>query len=250
MGLETIAFYAAGAGAMAALAPTVATIRPGNGDAFIVAVCPMGVTLERVTLTCPQDPRWDAAGCAFTCVGDGGVQDAFTFNYCTLPKKIPVKRGVAITATQAGAGDGHVLVYVDYPDIGEPYMPRSLVAPQDAAFLTNRLATAGGALTAHVISVNSTSITNFYEGRHYTPVEVDCVTGGTGPEIALGWTDPKTNLMVFFPIPITEVLGSGVTRSIVPFGACKPLTRGETLQIHFLSTGADTPAGNVIFAHD
>lgn len=231
---------------MTALAPTTAVIRAGQGDAHIVGVIPLGVTLTQVVLTATQDSRWDAAGCAFNCRGNGGVQDWMVDGW--LEKRVPIKRGVTLTATQTGAGVGYCLVYVDYPDLGEPFSVRGFL--DGVAQMTHRTATAGGALTANTISLNSTSITNFIEGRAYQLVGLDVVTGGTGPEICVGWTDPKTNMMVFFPVPITDVLASGVAHVQVPKGALKAMTRGETLYVHYVSAATDTPVVNFVFAHD
>lgn len=250
MGIETIVFEAAGAGAMAALTPTSAIIRPGTTDAFIVGVIPMGVTLTQVVLTAAQDPRWDAAGFTVNCRGNGGIQDADSFEYGILPKKVPIKRGITLAAVQTGAGVGYCFVYVDYPDIGVAYAPRNYLSAPGAAQMTTRLATAGGAVTVNTIAVNSTQITNFTEGRTYQLLSVDVVTGGTGPEIAIGFTDPHTTLMNFFVLPLTRTLESGVNGNLVPEGVLTPIKRGETLQIHFVSANADTPAANLNFAHD
>jgi hypothetical protein len=252
MGIETILFSAAAIGAQAAVAPTSAIIRPGSGDAFIVGVVGFGPTISSTTITAAQDSRWDAAGFIVNGSGNGGVQDASAFEYGILPKKVPIKRGVTLAcAVAGGAGRNCVLVYVDYPDIGEAYAPRNLYGAPGAGQLTTRNATAGAVTVANTIMVNSVAVVNFSEGRTYRLMSVNTNLAITGTVFAVGFTDPHTNLMTFWALPISNLLESGTQNNVLPEGALTPLKRGETLQVHFYQTAAaETPQANLLFAHD
>ena len=252
MGVETIVFSAAAIGAQAAVAPTSAILRPGSGDAFIVAVVAFGPTISSTTITAAQDTRWDAAGFIVNGLGNGGVQDAQAFEYGILPKKVPVKRGITLGCTIAGgAGRNCVLVYVEYPDIGEGYAPRDLYASPGTAQLTTRNATAGAVTVANTIMVNSVAVVNFSEGRTYRLMSINNNLAVTGPVVAVGFTDPHTNLMTFWAMPISNLLESGTQNNVLPEGALTPLKRGETLQVHFYQTAAaESPQANLLFAHD
>jgi hypothetical protein len=252
MGLETIVFEAAGAGAMAALAGgPPATIRQGNVDAYIVGVHTQGVTATRFQVTCQQDKRWDAAGYSLPVMGNGVV--AGIIQPYWLPKKVPIGRGLTVAVTQTGAGVGYCFVYVEYPDIGAKFNVRDPAkAAQDVAQMTDRLATAGGALTANTIALNSTSVTTFNQNVNYVPIGALVVTGGTGPEIAFGFSDPETNLIMFFFLPITATLSVRDANPLyLPEGLLKsPLTQGSVLNVHFVDAATDTPAVRILFAHD
>jgi hypothetical protein len=248
MGLDTIVFEAAGAGAMAALAPTSAVIRNGSGDAYIVGVAAQGVTLERVTLT-STDARWEAAGFRNSCGGNGAAAGGCPNHDIWLPAKVPIARGATLTATQAGAGEGFCLVYIEYPDIGTPFKPRDPWQVQPKANLVSKLVTAGGALVALTITVNSTNDATFVRGRTYTPVKIACVTGGTGPEIAVGIQNVDNALRTFWFIPITEVLSGSDWHCVLPYGL-SPVGGGDTQYFHFVSNTTDTPAVEVTYAYN
>ena len=252
MGFETIVFEAAGAGAMAALAngPPAVT-RQGSVDAYIVGVHAQGVTGTRFQITCQQDKRWDAAGFSAPVMGNGVVAGIIQVYW--LPKKVPIGRGLTLAVTQTGAGVGYCLVYVEYPDIGAKFAVRDAAkAANDLGQMTDRLATAGGALTANTIALNSTTISTFNQNVNYNIVGAFVVTGGTGPEIAFGFSDPETNLMMFFFLPITATLSVRDANPLyLPEGLLKsPLTQGSVLGVHFVAAAADTPAVRILFAHD
>ena len=252
MGLETILFHAAGAGAMVATAPTTAVIRPGSGDAYIVGVILLGVTATSVTLTCGADPRWDPVGARFQCSGDGGVQDTSGFEYGSTDVRIPIGRGLTLAAAQLGAGDADCYVYIEYPNLGEAYSPRNpyVVAPTNQ--MTWRNGVAGAALVAHVVTLNSVAggIIDWIKGRKYELVNMKLLAVMVGPEIAVGFTDPHTSLITFWPLCLNPTLSAGQSRVILPHGALTKMEFGDVLNVHFVSANADTPTVTFGFAHN
>jgi len=248
MGLETIVFEAAGAGAMAALAPTSAIIRSGSGDAYIVGVATGGVTLERVTFTCPGDSRWEAAGFRKSVGGNGAAAGSAPYMVMWLPTKVPILRGATLIATQAGAGVGYALVYIEYPDIGEPFKPRDPMQSQPVAHQVFKLITAGAALVANTITVASAVDATFVRGRTYTPVSLSLVTGGTGPQIAVGIQSVRTQLCTYWLMPITEVLSGSQWHVDLPYGV-ETVAGGDTASFNFVSAAADTPAVEINYAY-
>ena len=233
---------------MAALAPTTAVIRSGNGDAYIVGVVTGGVTLERVTFTCPGDSRWEAAGFRRSSGGNGAAAGSAPYQDWLLETKVPIARGATLIATQAGAGVGYALVYIEYPDIGEPFRPRDPFQSQPMANQVYRLVTAGAALGANVITVNSVAIADLTRGRAFTPLALSVVTGGTGPQIAVGINSVRNNFCTYWMLPITEVLSGSQWHVVLPYGV-EVMNGGDTIYFNFVSAGADTPAIEIELAY-
>ena len=244
MALDTIVCYATTAGNMPALAPTSLTIKGNSGDARIVGISFYSDDATKVAVTCTGDPRWEAAGIMVANQGAGVTAQAGAVEW--LPTAVPVKAGATLTCTSTtGTGESYALIYVDYGGfrIRDPY------APQPSAFQVTKIATAGAALVAFAITVNSTSITSFQRGRTYTPVKVEGLNAAaTGPAVFVGIQNVQENLMTFWNVALTPVKTGGGFAQYLPYGL-GTVSGGDTQYIHFLSTTTDTPACNITFAY-
>ena len=250
MGLDTILYYGTAAAAQAALAPTSAVIKGTSGDAYIVGFATMGGTATDttgVTLTCPTDPRWDAAGVKLT----GGNAETtlpgtfYAVNW--LAVRIPIRQGATLICTQDGAADFYTAIYVDYPQFGEPFKARNAAVEQPDAFLTSRVFTAGAALTAFTIAVNRANSTNFQRGKSYTALGV-INNGAMTTAYWVGIQNTKWNLATYWPVPLTPINMSAAGLLPLPRGL-GTVDGGETQFVHFLSTTADTPVAQIIYAY-
>ena len=153
MALDTIVCYASTAGVLPALSPTSLTIKGNTGDAHIVGIAFYADDATKVTVTCPGDPRWEAAGVAVVNGSAGVAQEGGAVEW--LPTAIPVKKGASLVVTStSGTGEHYCLIYVDYGG----FKIRTPLTGQPAAFEVSKVATAGGALTAFTIGVNSTCL--------------------------------------------------------------------------------------------
>lgn len=248
MGLDSIVFYGTAAAAMGALAPTSAVIKGTSGDAYIVGYASLaGTDNVTITLTCPTDPRWDANGFRVQPGSADAAQAGCPYTPKWLDVKIPIKQGATLVATQDGADDNYLVVYVDYPQFGEPCKIRSPSVSQPNAFLTSRNFTAGGAVTAFTISVNAANSTNFMRGKSYTPLYV-MNSGAMTTPFFIGIQNTKYNLATFWLVPLTPIVAGTQNYITLPQGL-GTVDGGETQFIHFLSTTADTPVGVVVYAY-
>jgi len=249
MGLDTIVAYATTAGVMPALSPTSLTIKGASGDAYIVGIGFYSDDATKVTVTCPGDPRWESGGIMKANLG-AGVTCQGAQSEIWLPVKVPVRCGAALVVTSTtGTGESYCLIYVDYPQYGEPFKIREPVVSQPTAFLISKTATAGAACVAFTIAVNSTSITSFQRGKSYTPVTIEGLNAAvTGPAVFVGIQNTKHNLMTFWNLALTPIKTGGDYTSVLPYGL-STVEGGETQYIHFLSTTTDTPAANITYAH-
>ena len=250
MGLDSILLYGTAAGAMAAQAPTSAVIKGTSGDAYIVGWAKIGGTGTDdtgITLTCPTDPRWDAAGVRLM----GGAADSTlpgTFHAPVwFPVRIPIRQGATLVATQTGATNEMLVIYIDYPQFGEPFKARNAAVEQPDAFLTSRTYTSGAALTAFTIRVNAANGTNFQRGKSYTPIGV-INNGAMTTAYWVGIQNTKWNLATYWPVPLTPINMSAAGLLPLPRGL-GTVDGGETQFIHMLSTTADTPVCQVIYAY-
>jgi len=250
MGLDSIVFYGTSAAAQTALAPTSAVIKGNSGDAYIVGILAASGTDTMVTLTCPGDPRWEGTGFRYT----GDVDWATTsiaqdISVRWLPVKIPIKCGATLVCTQVGADDAMTIVYVDYPQFGEPFKPRAPAVGQPAAFLTSRSYTAGAGLTAFVISQNNANSTNFQRGKSYTPIMIGGCSSAMTTIPFIGLQNTKYNLLTFWPAASTPFLnGSTDNKMMLPQGI-GTVDGGETQFVSMVSLTADTPVIDVIYAY-
>ena len=250
MGLDSILLYGTAAGAMAAQAPTSAVIKGTSGDAYIVGWAKIGGTGTDdtgITLTCPTDPRWDANGVRLM----GGAADSTlpgTFHAPVwLPVKMPIRQGATLVATQTGATNEMLVIYVDYPQFGEPFKVRDAIAGQPKAFMVTKTVTAGAAVTAFTISQNSANVTSFQRGKSYTPVAV-MNSGAMTTPFFVGIQNTKFNLATYWLVPLTPIVAGTQNLCILPYGL-GTVDGGETAYFHFLSTTADTPVGAVLYAY-
>ena len=250
MGLDSILLYGTAAGAMAAQAPTSAVIKGTSGDAYIVGWAKIGGTGTDdtgITITCPTDPRWDAAGFRLM----GGAADSTlpgTFHAPVwLPVKIPIAQGATLIATQTGATNEMLVVYIDYPQFGEPFKARNAAVEQPDAFLTSRNFTAGAAVTSLTVSVNASNSTNFQRGKSYTPIAVENTSAMT-TAFWIGIQNTKFNLATFWPLPLTPVNMSSQSFYPLPRGL-GTVDGGETQFVHYYSFTADTPVGAIVYAY-
>jgi hypothetical protein len=248
MGLDTIMFYGTAAAAQAALSPTSAVIKGTQGDAYIVGYQILaGSDNTHCTLTCTTDPRWEPDGIRLQPGNADAAQAGCPYTVKWLPVKVPIKCGATLISTQDGADDCYCAVYIDYPGVGDAFKIRDAMMGQPTAFLTTRAVTAGGALTAFTISVNSTSVTTFQRGRSYTPVAV-LNNGAMTTPFFVGIQNTKVNLMTFWLVPLTPIVAGTQNMINLPYGL-GTVDGGETEFFHFLSTTAETPAARVIYAY-
>ncbi len=247
MALDTIVCYATTAGVLPALAPTSLTIKGNTGDAHIVGIMLHADDATKVTVTCPTDSRWESGGIMKANTSAGVAQEGCRVEW--LPTKVPVKCGAPlVVTTTTGTGEHYCLIYVEYSG-GDAFRPRDPFGPQPTAFEITKTATAGAALTAFTIAVNSTSITSFVRGRQYTPIMLESLNVAvTGPAVFVGIQNTKVNLTTYWNVPLTPVKSGEGTAQYLPYGL-GVVDGGETLYINFLSTATDTPAANITFAY-
>ena len=244
MALDTIVCYASTAGVLPALSPTSLTIKGNTGDAHIVGIALYADDATKVTVTCPGDPRWEAGGVAVVNGSAGVAQEGGAVEW--LPTAIPIKKGASIVVTTTtGTGEHYCLVYVDYGG----FKIRTPLTGQPAAFEVSKVATAGGALTAFTIGVNSTSLTTFQRGRSYTPVAIEGLNAAsTGPAVFVGLQNTKENVATYWNVPLTPIKSGNGNKVFLPYGL-GTVDGGETEYIHFLSTATDTPAALITYAY-
>ncbi len=248
MGLDTIMFYGTAAAAQAALAPTSAVIKGTQGDAYIVGYNILGGTdNNHCTLTCPTDPRWEAAGIRLQPGNADAAQAGCPYTVMWLPVAVPIRQGATLISTQDGADDCYCAVYIDYPQYGDGFKVRDAIASQPKAFMTTKLFTAGGALTAFTIAVNSANVADFQRGKTYTPVGV-LNNGAMTTPFFIGLRNTKVNLITYWLVPLTPIVGGTQALCILPYGL-STVDGGETQFVDFLSTTADTPAARVLYAY-
>jgi len=248
MGLDTIMFYGTAAAAQAALTPTSAVIKGTSGDAYIVGYNILGGTdNNHCTLTCPGDPRWEAAGVRLQPGNADAAQAGCPYTYMLLPVKIPIRQGATLVSTQDGADDCYCAVYVEYPQFGDAFRPRDALTGQPTAFVVTKTVTAGAAVTAFTIANNSANVTSFQRGKSYTPIAVMNHGAMTTP-FFVGIQNTKVNLATFWLVPLTPIVAGTQNMCILPYGI-GTVDGGETEFFHFLSTTADTPAADVLYAY-
>lgn len=248
MGLDCIMFYGTAAAAQAALAPTSAVIKGNTGDAYIVGYNILaGTDNDHCTLTCTTDPRWEAAGVRLQPGNADAAQAGTPYTYKLLPVKIPIKAGATLISTQNGADDCYCAVYIEYTGVGDAFKPRDAMLGQPQAFMTTKTVTAGGAVTAFVVSVNSANVTSFQRGKSYTPMAVMTHGVMTTP-FWIGIQNTKVNLMTFWLVPSTPIVAGTQNLIVLPYGL-NTVDGGETAYFHFLSTTAETPAADVLYAY-
>jgi hypothetical protein len=248
MGLDSIVFYGTAAAAMAALAPTSGVIKGNSGDAYIVGYSSLaGTDNNHATLTCPGDPRWEAGGIRLHPGAADATQPGSYYGPQWLPVRVPIKAGATLVATQDGADDFYIVVYVEYPSQGEAFRPRDPNVSQPTAFMISKLFTAGGAVTAFTISVNSANSTDFQRGKKYTPVGVTNNAAMTTP-FFVGIQNTKLNMATFWLVPLTPIVGGIHNFYPLPYGL-GTVDGGETQFVHFLSTTADTPVARIHYAY-
>ena len=248
MGLDTIVFYGTAAAAQTALTPTSDVIKGTQGDAYIVGYdCLGGTDNNHVTLTCPGDPRWEPAGVRLQPGNADAAQAGAHYVTKWLPVAIPIKQGATLVSTQDGADDCYCAVHVDYPQFGEPFKARNAAVSQPKAFVVTKLVTAGAALTAFTIAANSTRITDFQRGKSYTPIGV-MNNGAMTTPFFVGIRNTKVNLTTYWLVPLTPIVAGTPNLKDLPYGL-GTVDGGETAQIDFLSTTADTPAARILYAY-
>lgn len=248
MGLDSIVFYGTAAAAQAALSPTSAVIKGTNQDAYIVGYNILaGTDNNHCTLTCPTDPRWEAGGIRLQPGNADAAQAGCPYTVKWLPVKIPIKAGATLISTQDGADDCYCVVYVEYPQFGDQFKIRDAMLGQPTAFGISKTVTAGGALTAFTISVNSTSLTDFQRGKSYTPIAV-INSGAMTTPFFVGIQNTKVNLATFWLVPLTPIVAGTQNMCVLPYGL-NTVDGGETAYFHFLSTTADTPVASVLYAY-
>jgi len=250
--LDSIVFYSTAAGTGAALAPTSAVIKGNQGDAYIVGMKagPQGSDNTTWTLTCAGDPRWEAAGIrkqASLTDADATLLPAVSDDIW-LPTKVPVKCGATLTCvSDVGADDTYCVVYVDYPQYGEPFKVRHPAASQPVGFEVFKTITAGAALTAFTISANSANDQTFQRGRVYTPVRVEGNFAGTTP-FFIGIRNTKYNLVSYWLCRAENIAVGGHNSTMLPYGM-GTVDGGETAFFDFLSTTAESPVATVTYAY-
>jgi len=234
---------------MPALTPTSLTIKGSTGDAYIVGIAFYSDDATKVTVTCPTDPRWEAGGIMKANLGQG-VTCQGANSEIWLPTKVPVRQGASLVITSTtGTGESYCLVYVDYPQWGEPFKIREPVISQPNAFLITKSITSGSACVAFTINFNSVGVTTFQRGRSYTPVCIEGLNAAvTGPGVFVGIANTKYNLNTFWNVALTPIKTGGDYTSVLPYGV-GTVDGGETEYFHFLSTTTDTPVVNVTYAY-
>ena len=246
MGLDSIVYFSTAVGAGAALAPTTAVIKGNTGDAYIVGAALYSSDMSYAVLTCPGDPRWEAAGVKVGSCGSGLTLEDESPQW--FPVRIPIKCGATlVTATEVGAADSFLIVYVEYPGVGDSFRFRDPKLDQPHAFLITKMlvATAG---TNNVIHVNAASDATFQRGKSYTPVAVNGLNAVMTTAVLVGIQNTKVNLTTFWHCPLTPVV-PGSRAHILPYGL-STVDGGETQFIHVLSTtGADTPTVVLTYAY-
>ncbi len=249
MGLDSIVAYATTAGVMPALTPTSLTIKGASGDAYIVGIGFYSDDATKVTVTCPTDPRWEAGGIIRANLG-AGVTCQGGQNEIWLPTKVPVRCGASLVITSTtGTGESYCVVYVDYPQWGEPFQPRDPMRGQPTAFEITKSFTSGSACVAFTINFNAVGVATFQRGRSYTPVRVEGLNAAvTGPHVFVGLANTKFNLNTFWNVALTPIKTGGDFTSMLPYGL-GTVDGGETQYIHFLSTTTDTPVANITYAY-
>ena len=248
MGLDSIVFYGTAAAAQSALAPTSAVIKGNEGDAYIVGYNILGGTdNNHCTLTCTGDARWEAAGIRLQPGNADAAQAGCPYTPKWLAVKVPIKAGATLISTQDGADDCYCVVYVEYPGVGDGFRLRDPKASQPIANLVTKTVTAGAALTAFTISVNSTNVTSFQRGKAYTPMYVLNHGAMTTP-FFVGIRNTKVNLITYWLVPLTPIVAGTQNMVELPYGL-NTVDGGETAYFDFLSTTADTPVADVIYAY-
>ena len=248
MALDTIMFYGTAAAAQAALTPTTAVIKGTTGDAYIVGYNILaGTDNNHCTLTCPGDPRWEAAGIRLQPGNADAAQAGSPYTVCWLPVKVPIKCGATLISTQDGADDCYCGVYVEYPGLGDAFKIRDPLIGQPTAFMVTKTVTAGAAVTAFTIAFNSQSVVSFQRGKSYTPVAVMNHGAMTTP-FWVGIQNTKLNIATFWLVPLTPIVAGTQNLCYLPYGL-GTVDGGETAYFHFLSTTADTPAADVLYAY-
>jgi hypothetical protein len=249
MGLDSIMFYGTAAAAQVALAPTSAVIKGTSGDAYIVGYNILGGTdNNHCTLTCPTDPRWEAAGIRLSPGNADAAQAGCPYTVMWLPVAVPVRQGATLISTQDGADDCYLCLYIDYPQYGDGFRVRDAITGQPKAFMTTKTVTAGAAVTAFTIAVNSANVTDFQRGKSYTPVAV-MNNGAMTTPFFVGIQNTKVNTATFWLVPLTPIVGGTQQLCVLPYGI-GTVDGGETAFFHMLSTTADTPVARVLYAYN
>ena len=241
--IDTILAYdATGGGVMAVVPPCSLTIKM---DGKIVGYFYDGISAEDVTITNASNPAWDAAGIRLPATSDGtavGAGDPFRW----LTHKIPVKKGdVLVLTSTSGANPVHCGLYIEYPG-GLGFSLRKEL--EGDAYLTFRTTVAGGTnCAAGTIVQGATNVTNFGQGRTYTPVEVKAAGAFTTTAFLGIRKLGGENVLFIVPVGLTDV-ANDMKRALLPKGIFT-VTQGDAIELFWSSVTAEQPTASIIFAY-
>jgi hypothetical protein len=244
--LDTILGYDATGGGVAAVVPPTSLTTKGAGT--IVGYFYDGISAEEVTITCPTDEDWPAAGFSLPATSDGTAVGA-GLQWMPLDVQVPVKANKALVLTTTSGGNPvHVGVYVDYPGLGGASAPFSIRQPGSAKGIPwTRSTVAGGTnCAAGTIVQGATNLTNF--GNHtWTPVAINANAAFTTTAFLGIRKLGGANLLPIFPVGLTDV-ANDMRGYGLPHGIGQTYTGNDAMEIFWSSVTGEQPTANITFA--
>lgn len=234
-----------GGGVMAVVPGSSFTIKE-NG--FLVGYFYDGISAEEVTITNPQNPKWDPAGFSVppTTTGTAVIRGK---PFTLFRKRLPVRKGdVLVFTATSGANPIHLGVYVEYP--GGKYGPFKLRPDQDMApgLLVTRTTVAGGTNCAiGTIVQGATNLEDFPQGRILTPVSVTPNATFTTTAFLGLRKYGGDNVLFVMPIALDDVANAW-EEGLLPLGLFT-VTQGDAIELFWMSATAEQPTADITFAY-
>lgn len=245
MVLDSIVGYdATGGGVMTVVAPTSLTIKGGSTQkAYIVAYCVDGISAQRVIVTNPANPKWDATGLELYPTSDGTAVGAGA-QFQPLKHKVPVQGGdILVLTSVSGANPIHCVLYIDYPPYS--FQLRSDNPEGEALYYTRTTAAGGTNCAAGTFVQGATNLTNFPE-RDLTPISVHA-NGNFTTTAFLGIRKLGTGYMTVWAVGLTDIANDWWTYGL-PKGLFK-VTKGDSIELFWCSVSAEQPTAQIDFAY-
>ena len=234
-----------GGGVMAVVPGSSFTIKEHG---FLVGYFYDGISAEEVTITNPQNPKWDPAGFTLVPTSTGTEVIAGT-PYKPMPKRVPVRKGdVLVFTATSGANPIHLGVYVEYP--GGKFGSFKLRPDQDMepGLLVTRATVAGGTNCAiGTIVQGATNLEDFPQGRLLTPVSVASNATFTTTAFLGLRKYGGDNVMFVMPIPLDDVAAAWRDNKL-PLGLFT-VTQGDAIELFWMSATAEQPTADITFAY-
>ena len=244
--LDSIVGYdATGGGVLAVVAPTSLTIKGDNSQvAYIVGYAYDGISAEEVTITNAQNRDWPAGGVSLPATSDGTAVGA-GMPWLPLDVQIPVRGGdVLVLTSTSGANPVHLVLYLDYPPYS--FQLRDPLAPIKG-YCWTRITAAGGTNCAAGTTVQGATNLTAFGDYVWTPVAINAAAAFTTTAfLAVRKLGGPSNL-VFWPIGLTDV-ANDMRGYILPKGLGLTFTKGDAMEIFWISATAEQPTANVTFA--